>query len=154
MKKLMIAAVGIVFVSGLAAKEKCSVLRQGASGLEWGTEDCKEHPIPCSREWTDEKGTWHSVEVPCAPGKQKTREQVERDEARAYAAKQKPIKDKCGADYRQPKVGMTLARAQECVAKFAMTSQINRADGVVSTYSGRGMYLHVMGDKVIAWGKY
>lgn len=65
-------------------------------------------------------------------------------------AKQKSI---CGEDYRSPRVGMTLARAKECVAEFKLKGQINRADGVVSTYRAGDLYAHVMDGKIVSWGR-
>ncbi len=78
----------------------------------------------------------------------------ERAAQNAAAKREQEAKARCGDDYRQPKIGMSIARAQECVGKFRMTNQINRADGVISTYQGSGMYLHVMDNRVVSWGKY
>lgn len=63
-------------------------------------------------------------------------------------------KAKCGLDYKQPRIGMTLIRAQECVGKFRLSAQINRADGIVSTYEAGNMYLHVMSGNIVSWGRY
>ena len=57
----------------------------------------------------------------------------------------------CGRDYNQPRVGMTAARADQCVGDLIMKSQINRRDGVVTTYLSGSYYLHVMAGKVVAW---
>lgn len=88
--------------------------------------------------------------------KRETEEYERRDRAarKLADAREQAIKDKCGADYRQAKIGMSITRAQECVGKFRMTNQINRADGIVSTYQTAGMYINVMDDRIIAWGKY
>ncbi len=48
---------------------------------------------------------------------------------------------------------MSVDRVKECVTPVKMTSQINRADGIVSTYQGGGAYFHVMEGRVIAWGR-
>ncbi|WP_294376032.1 hypothetical protein [Pseudacidovorax sp.] len=60
---------------------------------------------------------------------------------------------RCGSDYQSPKIGMSVDRVKECVTPVKMTSQINRADGIVSTYQGGGAYFHVMEGRVIAWGR-
>jgi hypothetical protein len=60
-------------------------------------------------------------------------------------------KQVCGDDFSSPKIGMTIERAQQCVAKFKLISQLNRADGVISMYSGGGYYLHVMNGKIVSW---
>lgn len=91
---------------------------------------------------------------------ERTRRQIESSERRELAAqkaavvKENDTKNRCGDDYRRPRIGMTVVRAQECVGKFSMTGQINRADGVISTYMGSGMFLHVMDGKVVSWGRY
>ena len=64
-------------------------------------------------------------------------------------------KKQCGDDYQTPKIGMAIERARQCVGNIKMTGQLNRADGVVSTYEIRGkLYLHVMNGRVVSWGKY
>lgn len=80
-------------------------------------------------------------------------EKQERIQAKKNADVVAAQKAQCGDDYRAPRIGMTLARAQQCVAKLRLTSEINRADGVVSTYTSGGMYLHVMQGKVVSWGR-
>ncbi len=62
-------------------------------------------------------------------------------------------RDECGADYRSPRIGMSLSRAQQCVGNFRLTAQLSRADGVISTYVGSGMYLNVMNGVVVSWGR-
>lgn len=70
---------------------------------------------------------------------------------RIAAAKAK--REKCGADYLKPRIGMAIERAKECVAPLRLDSQINRADGVLSTYTARGVYVHVMDGVIVSWGK-
>lgn len=85
------------------------------------------------------------------------REQLAREERateKAAAAREQAIKGKCGVDYRQPRIGMALARAQQCVGKFTLKSQINRADGVVSIYTNGYTYINVMDDRVVSWQKF
>lgn len=82
-------------------------------------------------------------------------EQIQWEKATAKAASERTAKQKaiCGDDYKSMRVGMTLDRAKECVADFKLKGQINRADGVVSTYRAGPIYLHVMDGKIVSWGK-
>jgi len=63
-------------------------------------------------------------------------------------------KERCGDDYKSPRVGMHIERVKVCVTAVRLTAQINRADGVVSTYQGAGAYFHVMNGVVVSWGSY
>lgn len=83
------------------------------------------------------------------------REEDKRDALLAKAASERTAKQKsiCGDDYRSPRVGMTLVRAKECIADFKLKGQINRADGVVSTYMAGQTYLHVMDGQIVSWGR-
>jgi hypothetical protein len=72
---------------------------------------------------------------------------------RKAQARTTAIKSACGADYLTPKIGMPIDRALQCVGKYRVTAQLNRADGVITTYSGPGGYLHVMGGRVVSWGR-
>lgn len=81
-------------------------------------------------------------------------ERKERAAEKSAAAREQAVKDKCGADYRTPKIGMALARAQQCVGKFTLKSQINRADGVISTYTNGYTYINVMDDRIVSWQKF
>lgn len=69
------------------------------------------------------------------------------------AGEQKALQDVCGADYKALRVGMPLFRANQCYGKFVLRSQINRADGVVSTYWHGSTYAHVMNGLIVSWGK-
>lgn len=60
----------------------------------------------------------------------------------------------CGSDYLNPQIGMSIQRAQQCVGTFKVSAQINRADGIVTTYQGARTYLHVMDGRVISWGRH
>lgn len=68
-------------------------------------------------------------------------------------AKVAEIKARCGDDYKNPQIGMLLARVKDCVAPVKLVSQINRADGVASLYQSGSLWLNVMQGKVVAWGK-
>lgn len=59
----------------------------------------------------------------------------------------------CGADYGVLRIGMTIGRANECYGAFKLKNQINRADGIISTYWRGGTYIHVMGGRIVSWGQ-
>lgn len=99
---------------------------------------------------------WHAKnEEQNAMALKAQQEQRQWEVATAKAASDRTAKQKslCGDDYRSPRVGMTLIRAKECVADFKLEGQINRADGVVSTYIAGQTYLHVMDGKIVSWGR-
>lgn len=100
-------------------------------------------------EWRIQKDEQHAM------GLKAQQEQIQWEKATAKAASDRTAKQKstCGEDYRSPRVGMTLTRAKKCVADFKLKGQINRADGVVSTYMAGQTYLHVMDDKIVSWGR-
>ena len=84
-------------------------------------------------------------------------ERYKREEAKQEkraAENTRAKKERCGTDYGAPRIGMTIERAQDCVGNFKLVSQLNRADGVVSTYSSGRVHLHVMNGKVGAWERY
>ena len=60
----------------------------------------------------------------------------------------------CGKDYLNPQIGMAIERAQQCVGAFKVSAQLNKADGVVTTYRGNSTYLHVMSGRIVSWGRY
>jgi hypothetical protein len=72
---------------------------------------------------------------------------------RTAQKKQDVLKAKCGDDYKNPQIGMTLARVKECVAPVKLVSQVNRADGVASMYQYGALWLNVMQGHVVAWGR-
>lgn len=78
--------------------------------------------------------------------------EYEQAQRRARAA-EAAAKANCGDDFKSPRVGMTIQRAKQCVGRFKMVAQINRADGVVTTYRGNAGTLHVMQGVVIAWSR-
>lgn len=85
----------------------------------------------------------------------RTEAALEADERRQAAKATKAsadLKSKCGADYKAPRIGMTMTRVKECVSpSFKVSGQINTAQGVVTTYKAPGGYLHVIDDKVVEW---
>lgn len=64
------------------------------------------------------------------------------------------LKSKCGDDYKSPRIGMSIDRVRACVTPVKLKGQLNRADGVVSTFVGGNAYFHVMEGRIISWGKY
>jgi hypothetical protein len=72
---------------------------------------------------------------------------------RKAQARTTALKSACGADYLAPRIGMPIDRALQCAGKYRVTAQLNRADGVITTYSGPGGYLHVMSGRVVSWGR-
>ncbi|MBQ1766859.1 MAG: hypothetical protein IIZ92_28695 [Aquincola sp.] len=80
-------------------------------------------------------------------------ERAEAARERKAASHQAAMKSACGDDYRAPRIGMHIRRAELCAGPLTLTGQINRRDGVLSTYSGPGLYVHVIDDTVVAWGR-
>lgn len=79
----------------------------------------------------------------------------EQEEERAHRAAVTAAKTKCGADYKRPAIGMPIERVRQCVAEsIRVTGQLNRADGVVTTYtSNNGWFFQVMNGRIVAWGR-
>jgi len=65
------------------------------------------------------------------------------------------MKTRCGTDYKAPRIGMPIERAQQCVApSMQVTGYIHRADGEITTYTtNNGTFFHVMKGVVVAWGR-
>jgi hypothetical protein len=83
-------------------------------------------------------------------------EELERTEKREAAKASKATAAKkaaCGADYMRVRIGMDVARVQQCVTSMRVTGQIQRADGVLTTYAGGGAFFHVMNGRIVAWGQ-
>lgn len=74
------------------------------------------------------------------------------DKRTSQAEKTKKIQ--CGGDYKVPRIGMTIERAQQCVSPMRVTAQVQRADGVLTTYAGGDAYFHVMDGRILAWGRF
>ncbi len=86
------------------------------------------------------------------------REEVARQKTNAKVAKAKAEREAdrkaaCGGDYKNPRIGMAIERAQECVGALKLRAQVNQADGVVSTYEGSGMVARVIDGKVVGWAR-
>lgn len=87
--------------------------------------------------------------------------QSEADDRRYAAAEKKAAteasarKEKCGDDYKKPRIGMTMDRVRQCVSmSFKEYGQTNTDQGIVTTYRAPGGYLHVIDGKVVQWGKF
>lgn len=104
-----------------------------------------ERPIPCTREWTDEKGRWNSEPIDCPAGaKQKTFEQVERDEE---AAKEKT----CGRDYGKLRVGMSLQRFEQCNEPLSLETETMTKDGRTEVYSSTFHWIQSRNGKIVSY---
>lgn len=114
----------------------------------------REKPQPQEREkWATVQAEQYARQL----AEQRRRQAIEdaqdrADEQRASKAAA-AAKAKCGADYKAPRIGMPITRAQECVTSMRVTAQLNRADGVVTTYQGGGAYFHVMNGLIVSWGR-
>lgn len=60
----------------------------------------------------------------------------------------------CGSDYANPQVGMHMARVRNCVGDVVLLGQVNRAEGVVSTYRSGRLLLTVHKDRIVAWSRH
>lgn len=104
-----------------------------------------ERPIPCTKEWTDEKGHWNQEIIPCPPGtKQKTFEQEQREEEAA-------MKRKCGKDFGQLRVGMTMDRFEECNGAASYVTDTVGRGGVVETWRSTFYWIHVQNGRVVSY---
>lgn len=80
---------------------------------------------------------------------------------RRYAAAEKKAatevsvrKEKCGDDYKAPRVGMLIDRVRECVTTLKIEGQLNGPNGLVTTYrGGGGSVFHVIEGRVVGWSR-
>lgn len=70
----------------------------------------------------------------------------------AFTEKMAARKKECGKDFESPRVGMSLERAKHCVGNLKLKAQVNRPDGVLSTYWAGNIFVHVMNGKIVSWG--
>lgn len=103
-----------------------------------------DRPIPCIKTLTDEKGWTRYEEIPCEPGKQKTVQQVEREEAAAQ-------KKKCGKDYQAMRIGMTLDRYEECTDGLVYVTETVSKGGVVETWRSTFYFIHARDGRIVAY---
>lgn len=94
---------------------------------------------------------WRQVDELAAARREREQAHAERQEAKKTSA----LKAQCGVDYKNPTIGMPIERVRQCVASsLTVAGQVNRADGVVTTYTtSSGAFFHVMKGRVVAWGR-
>lgn len=68
-----------------------------------------------------------------------------------YAASEAEREKRCGKDYGQVRVGMTLQRAAECSGDFSLVHQVQQPDGTLSTFRDGRVFIHVKAGRVVAW---
>jgi hypothetical protein len=60
----------------------------------------------------------------------------------------------CGKDYMAPRIGMPIKRALQCLGEFRMTGQVNRKDGILTTYTNDDAMLQAIDGKLVSWVEY
>lgn len=150
MKKLMILAAALIS-SNVLAEEMCGVLKTVNGQVKSVMEPCSlhEHPVSCTKEKMEIIGgkKWITFEaVPCPPGKQKTVEQIQREENAAQ-------KRKCGKDFMALRVGMTLDRFEECHEALAYVTETVGKNGTVETYRSTFYLIDARGGKIVSYTK-
>ena len=80
-------------------------------------------------------------------------EKRERSESKRRESVESEAKSRCGADYKTPRVGMTIDRVRACVGPVKVTGQVNRADGVATQYTYGSLWINVLHGYVISWGR-
>lgn len=146
-KFFVLSLLGLVSLSGGAAdKHACETLDLvPGKGLVYTPVPCSslERPIPCTKDWTDEKGSFHSDVVPCPPGtKQKTYEQAAREEEQVKRAK-------CGKDYKSARIGMLASRFSECTDGLIYVTETLTSKGVTETYRTTFYYVYVKDGRIV-----
>ena len=137
---------------GLAINsQECIDLRKASKPLR--DIDCFNSP-DCRREKEAAATVRREREEQTKQAEQEAIEKREADETRRIATAVAAGKAKCGDDYKSPKIGMSIDRVRACVTPVKLKGQLNRADGVVSTFVGGNAYFHVMEGRIISWGKY
>jgi hypothetical protein len=104
-----------------------------------------EHEALCYKETVNEKGWTSAVAVPCAPGKQKTVEQLQRDEEDAQ-------KRKCGKDFMAIRIGMKIKRLEECHGATYVTERVSK-DGVIKIYQTMFDMVEVKNGRIVSYTK-
>lgn len=103
-----------------------------------------ETPMPCSKEWTDSEGSWHSEYRPCKPGEQKTVEQIDREEAAVQ-------KKQCRKDYQALRIGMTLDRFEQCTDGLVYITDTVVKGAVVESYRSTFYFIYAKNGRIIAY---
>lgn len=113
--------------------------------IAFAEEQMIEHEAACTKESVNEKG-WTTIEpVPCPPGKQKTIEQIQREEDAV-------LQHKCGKDYQRLRVGMKLSRLEDCVGATYETETVTEK-GRIETYRTTFDWVHVKNGVVVGFTK-
>jgi hypothetical protein len=102
----------------------------------------KQDPNNTCHELWKVKGEF--MEMPCDPSK---RSQFEIDYERDMAAKQK----KCGKDFQQLRVGMTLGRFEQCNESLSFVTESFTQGGVVETYRSSFYWINARNGRVVSY---
>lgn len=79
---------------------------------------------------------------------------AEAREERAFARQRAFLKQKraeCGVDFQTPRLGMTLARARQCVGTLRLRSEAASFGDVTSIYSVGPYYLTTVNGRIVSW---
>jgi hypothetical protein len=97
----------------------------------------------CTEDW---KVDGYYKPMPCDPNRKKSPSEVE------YENEQAAMKKKCGKDYQQLRVGMSLQRFDDCTEGGAtFVTDTMTAGGLVETYRSRFYIINVKGDRIVSY---
>lgn len=135
-----------------AKRDREAALNQAAYEAERQTaEEARRAKIAAMQAAREQESQRQSAQLA------RVREKIDAEERAEERLAQKATaarKAQCGPDYKAPRIGMSIDRAQQCVAAMRITGQINRADGVLTTYqTNTGAFFHVMDGRIVAWGR-
>lgn len=95
----------------------------------------------CTEQWVV---NGHFAEMPCDPNnKQPWEIEQEKEEA--------AMKRKCGKDFQQLRVGMTLQRFEDCNGTVSYVTDTVSGGGVVETYRSTFYLIHVRSDRIVGY---
>lgn len=101
-----------------------------------------------NEKWRAERDAQYAAQ------EQRRAEEDRRDEAAARQA-EAVLKRRCGADYKKPRIGMTMERVRECVSdSLQQVGQAHTAQGVVTTHQSGRSYIRTLDGKVVEWGTF
>lgn len=72
----------------------------------------------------------------------------------AQARRDAALRKACGKDYMAPRIGMPIKRALQCLGEFRVSGQVNRKDGVLTTYVNDDAMLQAIDGKLVGWVEY
>jgi len=147
--KLRQALVALLLVSagGTAfAGESCSSVKKINGVLTDVPVPCAtlDRALACSKTTVDANGSTLIEDVPCAPGKQRTMQQAEREELAAQ-------KRTCGRDFQAMRIGMRLDRFEECNEALSFITETVSKGSVVETYRSTFYLIHARDGRIVAW---